>query len=144
MQIIVHSNQIKMSNNDETVLEEKKGKKKISKENARIIGYIVLAILIFLFFWWGWEKVFPNKSETHSEAPKTEVSAEETTVEKKTDSSSPDNKQGETQTLDIDPDDIIETPLGEAIQDQAKNASKTTRTVTPNGDGTYTETIVFE
>ncbi len=131
-----------MSNTEETVLE---AKNKLNwKKIAKIIGWIVLAILAYLFFSWGWKQVFPNKSETHSEAPKTEVPAGETTVEKKTDSPSPENKQGETQVLYIDPDDIIETPLGEAIQDQAKNASKTTRTVTPNVDGTYTETIVFE
>jgi len=126
-----------------TVLQEKKAwKDKTTGERIKTFLYPALIVLALLLLWQGCNKIFPNKAK---ESPAKEKESPQTTVEKKTeDPSSLENEQNQTQVLDIDPADIIETPLGESIQNLAKDASKTTRTVTPNGDGTFTETIVVE
>lgn len=110
------------------------------------ILYGVIAVLAVSLIWGVYNKI--NKD---SPATNNTTSQEETVVEKKTasgDSAKPTESQekneSETQALNIDPKDIIETPLGDSMKYLAKHATKMTRTVTANGDGTYTETIEFQ
>jgi hypothetical protein len=108
---------------------------------------LIAGIILFIsFVVLGYKKANSNPPTASNT-----TSQEETVVEKKTvpgdsakSTESQEKNESETQALNIDPEDIIETPLGDEMNEQAKHARKSTRTITRNDNGTLSDTLVLE